>query len=315
MSHLITLYILALLVYQKISSISQMSRFLETVSHDRLTDLLDGKWDGQTLLNSFAIRLLDRIDGFLILDDTVIPKPYSKRLEGFSYIYDHSQNKCVYGICVVLLAWTNGIIKLPIAYKVYKRDGLTRTELALDLISYARNSLKPKTVKGVFFDCWYSSNAILKRIRSYGWHFYTQVKSNRSFNKVKVASYKSGAFWHEVGMLSGNIKVLMIRHYQKFYISSKINTDWREVYNNYRIIRQSIEEIIKIVKSQLCLCFLSDRKSHHWDHHFALVFCSFIVLEKFSKDHGLSPYRMKEELICRRQLYEKALLDWISGFA
>ena len=81
MSQLITLYILALLVYQKISSISQMSRFLKTLSRDRLTDLLDDDWDGQTVLNSFVIRLLDQCGEYLILDDTVIPKPYSKRLE------------------------------------------------------------------------------------------------------------------------------------------------------------------------------------------------------------------------------------------
>ncbi|MDH4128185.1 MAG: transposase, partial [Spirochaetota bacterium] len=62
----------------------------------------------------------------------------------------------------------------------------------------ARNTLKLNKIRGVFFDCWYSSTAILKRIRGYGWHFYTQVKSNRTFNKVKVKFYRCRVSWNEV---------------------------------------------------------------------------------------------------------------------
>ena len=129
MSYLITPYILALLIYQKITSISQMSRFIGTLSHDRLTDLLDSDWNGQTLLNSFTIQLLNRVGGYLVLDDTVIHKPHSKKLDIFGYIYDHSQHKSVYGIGLVLLIWTNGILRLPIAFKVYKKGGLKELNL------------------------------------------------------------------------------------------------------------------------------------------------------------------------------------------
>lgn len=314
MSHLIPLYILALLLYQKISSVSQMSRFLEKISHDRLTDLLNGNWDGQTLLNSFVIPLLDRIGGYLILDDTVIPKPYSKNIEGAGYIFDHSQSKCVYGLCAVFLVWTNGSIRLPIAYRLYKKNETKRTDLALELFSHARNRLKLKKVKGVFFDSWYSSKAILKRLKDYGWHFYTQVKRNRKFNDVQVKHYRSGGFWHEVGTLSGDIKVLMIRHYRKFYVTSNINADWREAYNNYRVIRQNVEEVIKVAKGQLSLCFLSAEKLKLWDHHLSLILCAFIVLEKLSIENNLTVYRMKEKLISKKELYEKHLLKIISDY-
>jgi len=315
MSHLITPYILALLIYQKITSISQMSRFLGTLSHDRLTDLLDSNWDGQTLLNSFASKLLNLFGGYLIIDDTVISKPYSKLLDGFGYIYDHSQNKAVYGIGIVLLVWTKGTVRLPIAFKVYRKWGTKRTDLALELLSYARNRLKLKKIEGVLFDSWYSSKRLLKRIRDYGWHFYSQVKRNRCFNGVQLKHYTLGGFWHMPGTLNGDIIVLMIRHYRKFYITSKIDADWQQAYSLYRIRRQSVEEVFRILKKELCLSFLGDKKEHHWDHHIALELSAFVVLEKFRIENDLTPYRMKEELICRRELYENDLLNFISQCA
>ncbi|GMT49463.1 MAG: hypothetical protein IEMM0008_1002 [bacterium] len=78
MSGLLIPYILALLLYQEITSLSQMPRFLGTLSHGRLTDLLYSDWNGQILLNSFTISLLNHMGGYLILDDTVIPEPCSK---------------------------------------------------------------------------------------------------------------------------------------------------------------------------------------------------------------------------------------------
>lgn len=315
MSQLIAPYILALLIYQKITSLSQMSRLMQSISHDRLTDLLDSKWDGQTLLDSFILKLLDCFGGYLILDDTVIAKPYSKHLEGFGFIYDHSQRKAVYGIGLVLLVWTNGFIRLPIAFKLYRKGGKKRPDLALDLLSYARNRLKLRRINGVLFDSWYSSRKILKRIRDYGWHFYSQVKSNRHFNGKRVKWNNSGAYWHEIGSLNGGIKVLMIRRYKKFYISSKIDEEWREIYNTYRFRRQTIEETFKILKDQLCLCFLSDRKKHHWDHHIAVELCAFVVLERIRIKYKWTTYKMKEELISRKELYEKEILKIISDVA
>ena len=315
MSHLITLYILALLIYQKISSLSQMSRFLETLSHDRLTDLLDAKRDGQKLLNSFCSHCMSKVGGWLILDDTVIHKPYSKLLQSFGWIYDHSQHKAVYGMGLVLLIWTDGRIRLPIAYKLYKKGGKSRTDLALELLSYARNRLKLKRVQGVLFDSWYSSKAILKRIRDYGWHFYTQVKSNRCFNGKQLKHYQRGSCWHETGSLTGGLKVLLIRRHKKFYITSNLNLEWRESYEIYRFKRQIIEEVFKIIKGQLCLCFPSDKKEHHWDYHIALVLSAFVVLESFRRKYNLSPYKMKEELVCRTFMYKEELLESISRCA
>ncbi len=310
MSTLIKTYIMSLLIYQGIRSISQMSRFVGNISHDRLTDLLDYEWDGQTLLFSYINPVIPQSEGYLIIDDTVIPKPYSKKLESFGYIYDHKERKAVYGIGMVFLLWTDGKLRLPIAYSIYKKGGEKKTDLALKLLSYAKNKLKLKKIKGILLDSWYSSKKILKRIRDYGWHYYTQVKSNRLFNGKQLKHYRSGAFWHEVGYLSGKERVLLVRHYKKYYITSKIDLNSQEVREVYKV-RQEIEEVIKILKSELHLCFLGDKKEKHWEHHISLVLSSFVVLEKISKKYKLTPYRMREKLFCRNELYLNDLLQFI----
>jgi hypothetical protein len=93
------------------------------VSHDRLQRLLrfEGKWN--TYLQKHYGRLLHNRKPacrqgrrssnkrtYLIIDDTVIAKPYSKELELLSWIFSPGDRQYLYGINVVfLLAFAYGI--------------------------------------------------------------------------------------------------------------------------------------------------------------------------------------------------------------
>jgi hypothetical protein len=57
MPQLIWLYLTALLYYRTFGSCVALAEALETVSHDRLTRMLQGDWSWQTLLES-AFRIL-----------------------------------------------------------------------------------------------------------------------------------------------------------------------------------------------------------------------------------------------------------------
>ena len=78
MPELLGLYLTALLYYRTSGSCSALAEALETVSHDRLTRLLQGSWSGQTLLECTFRTLFVWERGYLILDDTVIPKPFDR---------------------------------------------------------------------------------------------------------------------------------------------------------------------------------------------------------------------------------------------
>jgi hypothetical protein len=104
---------------------------------------------------------------------------------------------------------------------VWHKGGVSKYELALELLSYARNRLKCKPAF-VLFDSWYPSKKLLKRIRDYGWYFVCQLKKNRSFDRRPVRAYLPQPYWQAVGGLSGGLKVLVVRYRRKYYATNRL---------------------------------------------------------------------------------------------
>jgi hypothetical protein len=91
-------------------------------------------------------------------------------------VWSSKRNKAVYGVSVVLLVWTDGQLRIPLGFRVWQKGGPSKFDLALELLSYARNRLKCKP-QFVLFDSWYPSKALLKRIGDYGWYFVCRLKN------------------------------------------------------------------------------------------------------------------------------------------
>ena len=72
------IYLMALLYFTKVSTCSAIADAFDSASHDCLTRMLHRDWSGQTLFD-LALRVLFAVaGGWLILDDTVIEKPYAR---------------------------------------------------------------------------------------------------------------------------------------------------------------------------------------------------------------------------------------------
>jgi DDE superfamily endonuclease len=123
MPALIWLYLTALLYYRTSVSCVAWAEALETVSHDRLTRLLQADWSGHTLLELAVRTLFVWERGYLILDDTVLPKPFATAIEGLAWVYSSQERKPVYGLTLVLLVWTNGTLRIPLSMRVWRRGG------------------------------------------------------------------------------------------------------------------------------------------------------------------------------------------------
>jgi putative transposase len=188
-----------------------LAEALETVSHDRLTRMLQADWSGQRLLESAFRTLFIWERGYLIRDDTVIPKPFATAIESLAWVYSSQERKPVYGFSVVLLIWTNGTLRIPLGLRLWRKGGPSKYELALELLSYARNRLHCHPAS-VLFDAWYPSKRLLKRIRDYGWYFVCRLKKNRRFNGQPLRAYRHHPYWTETGWLTGGLKVLVVRY-------------------------------------------------------------------------------------------------------
>lgn len=103
MPTLIWLYLTALLYYRTSATCVALAEALQTVSHDRLTRMLQADWSGQRLLESAFRTLFVWERGYLIIDDTVIPKPFAATIESLAWIFSSQERKPVYGLSLVLL--------------------------------------------------------------------------------------------------------------------------------------------------------------------------------------------------------------------
>jgi putative transposase len=290
-------YLTALLYYGTSTSCVALAEALQTVSHDRLTRMLQADWSGQTLLE-LAVRTLCVWErGYLILDDTVIPKPFATAIESLAWVYSSQERKPVYGLSLVLLVWTNGTLRIPLGIRFWHTGGPSKYALALELLSYARNQLRCRP-EYVLFDAWYPSKALLKRVRDYGWYFICRLKKNRRFNNQPLRAYRRHPYWAESGRLSGGLKVLVVRYGANYFATNRLTLPTTEVRRLYRI-RAQIEEVIRACKDQLGFNRCQARSERAQLHHLTCCLVAFCVLERARHDRGLTIYTLKRRLSCQ----------------
>jgi Transposase DDE domain len=287
-------YLTALLYDRTSGSCGALAEALETVSHDRLTRLLRGDWAGQTLLELTLRALFVWERGYLILDDTVIPKPFATARERLAWGFSSQQRKPVYGFSLVLLIWTNGTLRIPLGIRLWQKGGPSKYRLALELLSYARNRLRC-CPEYVLFDAWYPSKALLKRIHDYGWYFVCRLKKNRRFNGQALRTYRRHPYWAETGRLTGGLKVLVVRYGAKYFATNRLTLAAAEVRRLYRV-RAQIEEVIKVCKDQLRLTGCQARSERAQLHHITCCLVAFCVLERERYERHISIYKLKRLL-------------------
>jgi hypothetical protein len=232
--------------------------------------------------------------GYLIIDDTVIPKPFAAAIEGLTWVFSSQERKPVYGLSLILLVWTNGALRIPLGMRLWRKGGPSKYELALELLSYARHRLRCRP-EYVLFDAWYPSKALLKRIRDDGWDFVCRVKKHRRFNGHAVRQHRRHPYGAESGWLSGGLTGRVVRYGKKYYATNRLTLSAAEVRRLYRR-RAQIEEVIRVCKDQLALTGCQARTERAQQHHLACCLVAFCVLERERHDRQLSIYQLKRQL-------------------
>ena len=151
-------------------------------AHDAFTRLLHRLEPDSAALWAEAEPLVRRDGGILVLDDSTLDKPYARHIDLVTRHWSGKHRQVVRGINLLTLLWTDGEGLIPVDYRLYDkaRDGLTKNDhfRALLLIAQQRGFAPACVV----FDSWYASLANLKLVRRCGWHWLTQLKSNRLVN-------------------------------------------------------------------------------------------------------------------------------------
>ena len=162
---LIFRYVHALVVSIENNSALSFAESVEAVSHDHFTRSLQKSGQWLRVLVSFVTRSA-LAGGYLILDDTILEK-YTQGLKCIFKLKDSKTGNYVYGLNIVLLCWSDGKRCLPLAFHIYRAEGVSKLDLAMKLLAFAHDVLKLKP-DYVLFDSYYGSRALMQQCLSTG---------------------------------------------------------------------------------------------------------------------------------------------------
>ena len=150
-----------------------------------------------------ALTSEDRMSA-LVLDDTIFERPFSKKLELLSRVYDHKDKKYKRGFRSLFLGWTDGATFLPLSFRHMssnkeehrycgassstddrtcgaraKREAVMKsTDVALRMLKDAKRYGVP--AKYVLFDSWFTHPSFVMGIHAIGFHSVGRLKNSKT---------------------------------------------------------------------------------------------------------------------------------------
>ncbi len=180
------LYVNFLTASQKQFSGLELSKVsLEPMAHDSVSRWLSTEKLTPKLLWQRSQPMVNKQGGYLVIDDSVLDKPYSEKIALVKKQYSGKHHGLVNGIDLVNLLWTDGVKMVPVDYRVYdpSRDGKTKNDQSREMLhSAAKRGFMPCYV---LIDSWYTSVDNLKAIDSKHWKWIGELKSNRQVSLQK----------------------------------------------------------------------------------------------------------------------------------
>jgi len=293
MPSLIKPYLTGLFCVAESATCAALARVVAHASHDRLSRILNGKkTEWQTLLSDLAARILGKLQGgWLILDDTVLDKSFAKAIENLAWIYSSKEERVVLGLNLVVLCWSNGAITIPLGVKIWKKaEGKSKYELARELLSYAKNTLKIRP-DYIVFDSWYASEAILNDVASYGWTFVCQLKKNRLLDGIQLKRFRRNPYWMASGKLNGGREVLVVKHGRKYFATNSLALTKKEIFARYDT-RWAIETMFRFLYDQLGIEECQSISFQSQTAHIHLCLIAHAIVEQAKEETSRTGYEI-----------------------
>jgi len=171
--------IAGLIILPKGPTLTKIAAAFGLQSHDTLRRaLLDETWRPRTLMTVLVQCLAPFFGtwmglgpGYLILDDVLLPKPFSRVMESAYYLHDYVRGRKSWCICLVVLVWSNGVVTVPLGFALWHQKGSpylaaqnqayrTKRELAQELIQRVLDAQVPFDY--ITFDSWYAARSFLQ---------------------------------------------------------------------------------------------------------------------------------------------------------
>lgn len=280
---------------------------IEGLEHDAVSRwLARSRFTPSDLWNEVK-PLVDQKAGYLIGDDTLLNKQYSRLNELAKKQYSGDEHTLINGICLVNLLWTEQNEFIPVDYRVYRKesDGKTKNDIFRDLLKRAKK--RGFTPLFVLMDAWYSSIENLKFIaRDLKWNFMCNLKSNRKVSVLK-GTYIS---IKDLELADKQVRKVWLKEYGNILVCKLVDengditylatndlslTDYDTFVNHFQN-RWNVEEFHRGIKQTTGIekCY-SIKASSQTTHIFA-AFIAFTKLETRRIKEHISWYEQKASI-------------------
>ena len=293
-----------------------LAEHLEDVSHDVVNDFLHQKrFLPRELWKLVKERIVNSKEAFLLVDDSVQDKRYSRFIELVRAQYSGTEHRVIKGIGVVNLGHSAGKAAdfYPIDYRVYAPDidGKTKNDHFAEMFVNALDH-KHLQARTILFDGWYASAENLKLIHRRKRIFFTTLKSNRlvSLSKAQGYIHLEEVEWtserHAHGVL---VKLKEVPFQVRLFklVAPDGDIDWiitndlddtvtTQVAEDSSDVRWQVEELHRGIKqltgSEKCQC----RAARAQRKHLACCYHAWVSLKVKAKELGQTLYTVRESL-------------------
>lgn len=290
---------------------THLAAHLPGVSHDQVNRFLrDNSFSTNQLRELVQPLLIDSPEAFLLVDDSVQDKRYSRFIEVAQRQYSGNARGLVTGIGLVNLVHSSGEAGdfLPLDFRVYApaQDGLTKNDhfqaMFKQVVSQA--TIQARTL---LFDSWYASSENLKVIHRAAWTFFTTLKSNRLVSVSKQTGYQAldtleppaggwsrgvevrlqqvpfGVKLFKLVATDGSIEWVITNH-----LAAQVS---REMVIDAVKVRWQVEEFHRSFKqltgAEKCQC----RKAQSQRNHLTCCYLAWVSLRQYARTIGQTIYQ------------------------
>ena len=245
--------------------------------------------------------------GWLVVDDTFISKVFSKLLIGTWNIFNAAMSRPERGLCIVVLAWSNGLITIPLKFQWYYPKVITgdhykkKSIIALEMILSIKDKIN---YDYLLADGHFSTIEHLQLLKKHNIKFLMKIARNRNV-ETKTSGKMQLQLQPSLKLLrnSRNSKVLAYIGEDSFYFSCNKRKNKKNEYSTVYLVsnmnikakdylklyegRWWIEVMFRTMKQSLGLQDCQSRSVEKQKKHFEAVFIAYAILQNIKFKHKL----------------------------